>query len=318
LKNRSLVLLSGEGTEIPAAEAKALFLAHDPESEFESPHPRLLIATSSADPFQIGSRIAFARRAGALLNEPAEASTLLRGRRVRFRAFDLTPHSTAPDPEAFLRGVDSTVDLATPEYELTLVRGEEDFLAVSSPGTMRQGWSLRRPRSRAYFHPSAIFPKMARALFNLSRCREGEVFLDPFAGTGSIPIEASLVGARVLALDQSHRMVKGALSNMKHFHQDWLGVLRVDSTRPPLAQVDAVATDMPYGRASSTGGSRPAEIIDRLLPALARITRPGSFLVLMHPHDVEVKGATDFSVVEEHDLYVHKLLTRTITVLARR
>lgn len=318
MKNRSLVLLSGEATSIPGAEAKALFLTYDPASEFEAPSPRLMIVDSKADPFLVGSRIAFARRVGALMGGSSEGREVLRGRRVRFRSFDLVPGLRPPDPERYLEVLDATVDLDSPEYELTLVRGREDYLAVTSPATMKQGWASRRPRSRAFFHPSAIFPKLSRALVNLSRCREGDVFLDPFAGTGSIPVEASLVGARTLAADLSQQMVRGALSNMKHFGQDWLGVLRADATASPVTQVDAMATDIPYGRASSTGGRSPDEILELVVSALAQMLKPSSCAVLMHPQQVEVRPGSCLEVIEEHHLHVHKLLTRTITVLRRR
>jgi putative methyltransferase (TIGR01177 family) len=300
------------------AEAKALFLAYDPDSDFESPSPRILIARSSADPFLVGSRIAFARRVGSLIEDSNELSHLLGSHRVRFRSFDLVSKLAPADPERFLRGVDATVDLNSPDYEVTLVRGETEFLAVTSPGTMKQEWSARRPRKRTYFHPSAIFPKLSRALVNMTRCKQGDVFVDPFAGTGSIPIEAFIVGASVVAMDQAQQMVRGALANMKQFGQDWLGVLRVDSTTRPLTRVDAIATDIPYGRASSTRGRKPGEILDLLLPSLTEVVRPSSFVVLMHPQDVSVKGTPSLSVVEEHHLYVHKLLTRTITVLRRK
>jgi len=318
LKNRSLVLLSGEGSTVPAAEAKALFLAYDPASEFEQPAPRVLVATSSADPFKVGRRIAFARRVGLLLRDTAEGAPLLEGRRIRFRAYGTDLRETPADPEAYLRGFEAKIDLESPEYELALVRGREDLLAISSPGSMRQQWSLRRPRARPFFHPSAIFPKLSRALVNLSRCREGETFLDPLAGTGSIPLEAYLVGAVVAAVDISERMTRGALSNMTHFGQNWLGVVRADSNRLPITRADAVATDIPYGRASSTQGRRPSEVLDDLLSSLGEAMRPAAFAVVMHPQSVGVEKSSDFSLVEEHHLHVHKLLTRTISVLRRR
>jgi tRNA (guanine10-N2)-dimethyltransferase len=318
LKNRSLILLSGEGNTIPAAEAKALFLASDPGSEFEQLAPRVLVATSSADPFKVGERIAFARRVGLILRDPAEGATLLSGKSVRFRAYGVDMRETAADPEDYLRGFDARIDLDSPEYELSLLRGSEDLLAITSPGTMKQQWSLRRPRSRPYFHPSAIFPKLSRALVNLSRCAEGKVFFDPFGGTGSLPIEASLVGARVAFMDRSDQMVRGALSNMRYFRQDWLGVVRADSGSMPFRTVDAVATDIPYGRASSTQGRSPSDILVLLLNSLADIMRPGAFVVVMHPQNVEVRGDPDFQLHEEHHLHVHKLLTRTISVLERR
>ena len=317
LKSRSLVLLSGEGSTIPQAEARALFLAYDPHSSFESPEPRVLIAHSAADPVLVGSRIAFARRVGELIEDRRELRERLKGRRVRFRGFVLG-EGTAPDPGEYLDGADFTIDLENPESEVTLVRGATDYLALTAPESMRQGWSLRRPRRRPFFHPSAIFPKLSRALVNLTRCREGDVFLDPFAGTGSIPIEAQLVGAQVVAIDLVWRMAAGCAGNMRHFGQEWLGVIRADSARLPVREVAAVATDIPYGRASSTRGRPPSKMIDLLLPALASVTAPRSLMAIMHPLDVPLSGTGELSVLEEHRLHVHKLLTRAITVLERR
>lgn len=312
------MLLSGEGTTLPQAEAQSLFLAYDRTSTFSSPCPRVLIVDSGADPFVIGSRIAFARRVGLLVEDQRDAANILRGHRIRFRGFDLVAHRTQPNPDRYLRGIDSTIDLQNPEYELSLVRGPGEYLAITNPTSMRQAWSTRRPRARPYFHPSAIFPKLSRALFNLSRCKEGEIFLDPFAGTGSIPLEAYLMGARVVAIDQVEKMVRGSLSNMHHFGQSWLGIVRADSTLQPLSRVDAVATDIPYGRASSTRGRGTGEILGAMLPPLARMVGSGSLLVLMHPQDVPVPRMAEFTVEEEHHLHVHKLLTRTISILRRR
>ena len=312
------MLLSGEGISVPASESRALFLAADPHSTFEAPEPRVLLADSDADPLAVGTRVAFARRVGILLHSQSDASSILTGRRIRFRCFDLHPMESHPDPDAYLRGLDATVDLANPEYELTLVRGKRDYLAATAPGTMLQGWSRRRPRSRPYFHPSAIFPKLSRALVNLTRCRRGDIFLEPFAGTGSIAIEASLVGADVVAVDVADAMARGALSNMRHLAQEWMGIIRADSAQLPVRGVRAVATDIPYGRASSTRGRSPDAMVELLLPELARAMDPGSFLVLMHPQGLKVQSRSDFAVEEEHHLHVHKLLTRTITVLKRR
>ncbi|MDG6988136.1 MAG: hypothetical protein JRN21_02295 [Nitrososphaerota archaeon] len=318
MKNKALVLLSGEPGSIPAAEARALFRAYDHSTTFEQPSPRVVVAESAADPFLVGRRIAFARRVGVVVRGPRDAGPLLKGRKVRFRCFDLRPGRAPPDPEPYLRGVDAEVDLRAPELEMTLVRGDEEYLAVTSPGTMLQGWSVRRPRRRPFFHPSAIFPKLSRALVNLTGCAAGDVLLDPFAGTGSLLLEATLVGARAVAIDQVKGMALGEVENMKHFGQEWLGVLRADAGSIPLRRVDAVATDMPYGRVSSTRGKEPEEILSGLFAALGEIMPPGGALVLMHRKEVSVSGEHLFSVVEEHDLHVHKLLTRTISVLRRR
>lgn len=311
------MLLSGEATSIPEAEAKALFLAYDPGSRFESPEKRVILVESEADPYRVSSRVAFSRRVGLLLGDPLDATDIVSGKRVRFRNFDLNPGLRPPDPESSMGGLEVKVDLKNPDYEITLVRGTKNYLALTTPGSMRQTWSKRRPRRRAFFHPSAIFPKLSRALVNLSRCKEGQVFLDPFSGTGSLPIEAAEIGARVVASDQVARMVRGSLANMNHFGQRWMGVLRADAYIHPLRRADAVATDVPYGRASSTRGSDQRDLIDGALASIAPMLEEGSRMVLMHSSQVAVRSTHEMVVEEELQLYVHRLLTRTITIMRR-
>jgi 16S rRNA G966 N2-methylase RsmD len=316
--NRSLVLLSGEGTSIPEAEARALFLTYDPGSRFESPEKRILLVDSLADPFVVASRVAFSRRAGRLIERPPDARNDVLGRRVRLRNFDLGGGRPSFDPRSVLKGVDATVDLKNPEFEFSLVRGKKDYIVLTKPGEMNQAWSRRRPRARAFFHPSAIFPKLARALVNLSRFKEGEVFLDPFSGTGSLAIEAFEAGARVIASDLVARMALGSLVNMRHFGQDWMGVIRADAFSHPVRHVDAIATDLPYGRASSTRGADPRDIVQRTLATMPPLLKEGSRMVVMHPQTLKIEGSAVMALEEEHHLYVHKLLTRTITILRRR
>ena len=317
MKSKSLVLLSGESTTLPEAEARSLFLAYDPHAKFERPEKRVLIAESEADPLSVGRRIAFARRVGRLVEGKHEASAIARGSTIRLRNYDLSSKPEL-DPVRYLRGFESEVDLASPDYELTLVRGEGEYLALSSPGSMRQSWSRRRPRIRAYFHPSAIFPKLARAMVNLSRVTEGQVFLDPFCGTGSLPLEAALVGAVVVASDRAEKMTAGSMANMKLFDQHWLGVTRSDALNSPFTKVDAVATDVPYGRASSTMGAGGRQVLKGALSMIPSLLYRGSRLVIMHSAEDPVESTTEMTIEEEHDLHVHKNLTRRISVLRRR
>lgn len=318
MTNRSLALLSGEGTTIPAAEARALFRAYDPDSRLVSAEPRVIITESKADPFTVGSRAAFSRRVGVYFDGLQSAVDFVGARRVRLRVFDLVQGLRPLDPSNYLHGTNISVSLSDPELELTLVRGEREYLAVTAPASMRQGWSKRRPRVRAFFHPAAIFPKLSRAMVNLSRCLEGETFFDPFCGTGSLALEAHLVGAHVVAADRSAKMCAGSLANMRLFDQSWLGIVRSDSMHTPVRKVDAVATDVPYGRASSTGGRRRDDMVDDTLSTIPGSMARGSRLVIMHSKQSRVFSTRDLDLEEEHDLYVHKLLTRTISVLRRR
>jgi len=222
-----------------------------------------------------------------------------------------------PNPKSILEGVDAPVDLKDPDFEFSLVRGRRDYWALTRPQVMSQAWSTRRPRARPFFHPSAIFPKLARALVNFSRLKGGEVFLDPFSGTGSLCMEAFETGAKVVASDQVTKMTKGSLANMKYFGQKWLGVIRADAFRHPIRLADAIATDLPYGRASSTRGTNPEEIMQKAMKTLPSLLKEGSRMVLMHPRTLKVHWSDEMALEEEHHLYVHKFLTRTITVLRK-
>jgi len=316
--NRSLVLLSGEATTIPSAEARALFLAYDPVAKLSFPERRIIVAESEADPGLVAGRIAFARRVGLLLDDPADASATVKGKKVRVSVFRTSPRQSKVDVDRVLRGLDADIDLENPDYELTVVEGEKRYLALTCPRAMKQDWHNHRPRRRAFFHPSAIFPKLSRALVNLTRCLEGQVLLDPFVGTGSILIEASEVGVEALAVDQTAKMCMGSLANMKKFAQSWLGVVRADAFSPPLTRVDGIATDAPYGRASSTRGRGAATVVQKALEAFPSVMVPGSRLVMMHPQHVQTETPPELAFEEAHNLFVHKRLTRAITILRRR
>ncbi len=246
-------------------------------------------AETVANPDTIARRIAFAKRVGRLIPDGLlDRETRREVERVsyRLRHFRLG-ESRAVDRSTveteILNQLHGKVKLEDPEYELSVIEGRRKgrtYLLLSKPGIMNQGWAGRRPRSRAFFHPSAIFPKLSRALVNIAGVKEGETLLDPFAGTGSILLEASIVGALPVGVDISWKMARGAL-------------------------------------ASSRMGEELGVIIDGLLKGGAALLSRGRIAVVMHPRSSRVSPGNTFRVEGEHHLYVHRNLTRTITVLRR-
>lgn len=316
-----LFLLSGEETGVPAAEARALVRMQDPSASFTAPHKRVLIASTTAKPSEIGRRVAYSRRVGPMVAQSGLSEhelRLLREGTYAIRVFDLERKNDSEGLVSDLADeIGGKVSLDEPDRELTVVRGGHDYLAVTNPSLMRQNWIVRRPRGRAFFHPSAIFPKFSRLLVNLSGVSPGETFLDPFCGTGSLLLEASEVGARPLGIDLHSKMVKGASRNRDKFAQEWLGVIRADSQHIPLTGVDAIATDIPYGKLATTSGSSMSRILENLINEASSLLSGGRRLVVMHPKSLEIGGKDGFEIEEELHLFVHKKLTRTISVLRR-
>ena len=321
-------MLSGESTGVPEAEARALVSDLDPTAKFESPEVGLLIAQTSADPASIEARVAFSRRVGLLVPEGRlddEHISLLRRGTYRVRVFGEGDGGEGEERiiSSIAERVEGRVSLDSPDREVSAyVSGKgQTYLAITMPGSMRQGWATRRPRSRAFFHPSAIFPKLSRALVNLSGVQPGEAFLDPFSGTGSLLIEASIIGAETVGIDLARKMVRGARRNSIKYGQPWLGLIRADSRSLPIKEVSAVSTDIPYGRASSAGGLKSSEILRSLVEGAPAVLPEGGKLVVMHPKSLEVgpiaEGAGGLHVEQELEIYIHRTLTRTITVMRK-
>lgn len=316
-------MLSRESTGIPEAEARALVSDVDPEARLESPEEGILVAETSADPAGIEARVAFSRRVGLFVPygelDGGHLSLLRRGT-YRVRVFG---ESDGGEEDALISSiaekVGGRVSLDDPDREVSAYVGEggtKTYLAITSPRSMRQGWVTRRPRSRAFFHPSAIFPKLSRALVNLSGVQPEEAFLDPFCGTGSLLIEASIVGAEPIGIDLARKMVRGARRNSIKYGQPWLGIVRGDSRSLPVREVAGIATDIPYGRASSAGGLKSSEILGATVEGASRVLPRGGKLVVMHPKSLKVEPG-EMRIEQELDIYIHRTLTRTITVMRR-
>ena len=176
----------------------------------------------------------------------------------------------------------------------------------------------RRPRKRAVFHPSTMPPKLARCLVNLSEVRDGETFLDPFCGVGGIAIEASLLGCNVVGVDALSRMVRSARRNLAHFGLKSYGLVRGDARNLPLRNVDAIATDPPYGTGASTLKSTTKDILASFLPQARSILSPDGKVVFASPLGtgaIDLAESQGFKVFDRHELYVHRSLTREILVL---
>ena len=321
-RNNLLVLLSGEASTLPEAEARALILAQDTSAKIEKPEECVLVAHTTASPEAIAKRVAFSRRVGELITEEdlgEIVSARLRGSTFRITVFHTRRGRTATsDVIAYVASkVHGEVDLESPDYEITVVCGGLNYYALTKPKLMRQDWIRRRPRGRAYFHPAAIYPKLSRCLVNLTRVGAGEIILDPFVGTGSLLLEADIVGANAVGMDVSRKMTLGAIANQRKFGQEWLGVIQSDSRRIPLRTVHSIVTDVPYGRASSTTGSATSALMDSLITQSVGLLERGRRLVVMHPLSVPAPPSHDFEIEEQHQLYIHRKLTRAITVLRR-
>jgi tRNA (guanine10-N2)-dimethyltransferase len=178
----------------------------------------------------------------------------------------------------------------------------------------------RRPRRKPFFHPSAMPAKLARCMVNLAKPRVDDLVFDPLCGTGSMLIEAALIGCRVIGLDVQQRMVRGSLRNMAFFHLNPEGLVVADAGKPPVAKVDCVVTDPPYGRSSTTLKRTTKQIVEEVLMAVNGMLTKGRHVCIAAPTTLNISSvgiALGYKHLQSHFVYVHRTLTREIAVFER-
>ena len=202
-----LFMLSREPTGIPEAEAWTLVHDLDPGARFESPDPGLLLAETSADPHVMEARVAFSRRVGAaragrgvrqraplpLAQRHLQGEGLRRERRGERRGNgdDLIDSRQGRGQGLARRARPGDLRLCRRRrrcgwwWRWREQREEEDLSFYNQSGRDEAGLGDEEARSRAFFHPSAIFPKLSRALVNLSGVQAGEGSSTRSAGRGA-------------------------------------------------------------------------------------------------------------------------------------
>jgi putative methyltransferase (TIGR01177 family) len=334
----SLFVLSGEEYTFPSAEIRALVETYSLDSKCKNLGPRIIESDLVDEPLvsRVAQRAAYCRFGGQIIatgNSAEElAKEIQRDAIEQGKTFVVDSETLDRLPCADLGGLikektGASVSLENPDLVFQLeTTGENLVLGLSRSGFKSFTWRLRRPRARRFFLPSAIFPKLACLLVNLSHAKEGELFLDPFCGTGSLIIESCMMGIDAIGIDLTRWIARGAQMNLNGFFLKNGAVLRADSTgmHLPLKPVGAIATDVPYGRASSTKGKDTETILKEFSHAAGEILEASEgkrpkYCLLMHPASIEFDfDKSAFVLVEEHLLYVHRNLTRAISVLKRK
>ena len=94
-----------------------------------------------------------------------------------------------------------------------------------------------------------------------------------------------------------------------------------DSRSLPLQGLDAIATDPPYGRGSSTRGLRVNDLIKEFLHGVPESMNHGAHLCISAPSEVELRDLAceaGFEVKEQHSAKIHRSLTRQFLIAKNR
>jgi tRNA (guanine10-N2)-dimethyltransferase len=347
-------LLSGENESLPAAEVKAILEAEgygysNPE-EFDQVL-RLEAKLGCVQTVQV--RSAYTRVcalelfvSNANLNDIAKAASetdfkavlktgesfVVRINRIKNYADEAlnTMELEGKLGKLILHATEGTkVNLKNPDKTfLGIITDEKLVLGLKLTDITSKTFSERRPRKKPFFHPSAMPSKMARCMVNLAHGKAESLVLDPFCGTGTSLIEATYIGCRAVGVDAQKRMVKGCRKNLRHFNISPEGLIWADARKLPLAKVDCVVTDPPYGRSASTLKSTTKQLVQDVLASTYGLLGVGQRICIALPimgtgegktnqMSAEISGLVKeigYRTLESHKVFVHRTLTREIMV----
>jgi tRNA (guanine10-N2)-dimethyltransferase len=212
------------------------------------------------------------------------------------------------------------VDLERPDVLFfTVVTNDVALFCLSVEEIDDRGFGERRPGLRPFFHPSSMHPRLARAMVNLSGARLSSRFLDPFCGSGGILLEAEMIGCESIGEDIDPAMCQGSKENLRALGIQSPNVCVADARKIPLKEVDAIATDPPYGRSSSTMGSQTFALVEESLREMTSILRLHGKICISLPSDLDVRKfkLEGLRILETHPFRVHRSLTRNVVTLLR-
>ena|SRR5271157_5257710 len=215
-------------------------------------------------------------------------------------------------------------------YKVDLNHPDTVFRAIITQGVCvfgklianvnRAQYEERAPLKKPFFLPGVLMPRISRAIVNMARVRTGYL-LDPMSGTGGILVEAELMDEtiHVVGCDIQKKMAYGTRWNLRHYGNNY-DVIRQDSLRMGIRSdsIDAMVTDFPYGQSTPVMGATLEEFHREALREMYRVLKPGRHAVIIYRVGMEkLLKEAGFNVIESHEHYIHRSLTRHLTLVRK-
>lgn len=213
------------------------------------------------------------------------------------------------------------VSLEKAEIELrALITDSYVYVGVKIYEINRSVFEKRKVQKRPFFSPISMHPKIARALVNITSVGKNQTLLDPFCGTGGILIEAGLIGAKVFGADIENKMIQGTKQNLDFYgiRNYKLSCLDIGEIYNLVKKVDAIVTDLPYGKSTTTKGEDIFLLYNRAFESISKILKKdGRAVIGLSNVDMLKIGEKYLSLCETHMFRAHRSLIRYFCVFQR-
>ena len=298
----------GEHEDFALAEIEGIFTGHGIEYRIvEDDYPVRVIDAKAWEPLKNAGFIRYISRHIASSSAIPEFTIELDDFAVRARKyFGLREISGSEVERRIGMMIRGRVNLGNPKNMVRAPIARRIHAGLLLYDFKDENFESRRPSNLPVSYPVTMHPRYTRALINLAAIPPRAKILDPFCGTGTILMEASLMGYKAYGSDIDARMIRAAEINLRKFGA------KAEITRRDVGEIegeyDAVITDPPYGRSSSSRGERIEDLYERAFRKFSDITDRVA-IVLPGSWAVEI-GKKYFNLEHEYRVRVHKSLTR--------
>lgn len=321
---RLLFYLSGEFEELARIEAETLLSIFDGHAE--STDSQILVGESSEEISGYFHRFGLIHEVSEHLFscsgleelkrwfeeiEIPEGRICVRVRNIGGRKVDSLRLERELGAILWRRG--ARISVSKPDYVIRVYFSDRIHAGILMHETDRKQFMLRRPDLKPFFRPGAILPRIARSLVNIAGIKEGMV-LDPMCGTGTILVEAGLMGLEFMGIEAYRVIAEGCGINLQYYGLPKNVVIGdVKNMGLKDESVDGIVTDFPYLQSTKSLGEIH-ELYSSALSEFERVLKDKSRAVFLTNLDVDGLVEQHFAI--EHKLYqrLHKSLTRRIYV----
>ncbi|MCL4331899.1 MAG: methyltransferase [Candidatus Thermoplasmatota archaeon] len=239
---------------------------------------------------------------------------------VRFRDADRCGITADEAEIGSIIGGDGKVSFGNPDFVIKVIHDSKWYLTKLEHRRDLSDMESRRPPVKPFFSPVSMHPKFARFMVNVSRTTPGDTIIDPFCGTGGILVEAAIMGRHIIGNDFSSDMIRGTGQNIDFYGLSAESLTSVDIRDLAVDKtVDAVITDLPYGRNSRVTGHGIRGLYQLAFEKFHELLRErGTAVVAVSDRGMLEMSGELFDTLSIVPVRQHKSLTRYYAVLERK
>jgi tRNA (guanine10-N2)-dimethyltransferase len=157
-------------------------------------------------------------------------------------------------------------------------------------------------------------------MVNLSMVRKNEILLDPFCGTGGILIEAGILGIKIIGNDIDNKLVIGCKENLDFYNISQYKIYNLDigEIHKKINKVDAVVSDFPYGKSTTTNGEELISLYTRAFINIYNFLKEEGKAVIGLSNKEMLEIGKKYLLLENiYEIRVHNSLTRYIAIFSK-